>query len=141
MRLPEKIAKKISLSEDEFEKLDSKVQVCIIRLASENIEFEELLDKKLVEHFSIVAMNVEFVAVGMRFYGNHKFSRSDIISLEREDENPSDKNAIKVLVNGKHVAYVSKRHTQELRNISNFEQGHVEFIENFPQSAKLELSF
>jgi len=141
MRLPEKVVEKISLSEDEFEKLSPKVQICIIRLASENIEFEELLDKRLVEHFSIVAINVEFIAVGMRFYGNHKFSKSDVISLEREDKNSSDKNAIKILVNDKHVAYVSKNYTQKLRNIPNFEQGHVEFIANFPQSAKLELSF
>jgi hypothetical protein len=141
MRLPEKIVKKISLSEDEFEQLDPKIQICIIRLASENIELEELLNERMIEQFSIATINVAFMAVGMRFRGDHKFSKSDVISLEREDDNPTDKNAIKIFADGKHVAYVSKEYTHELRSIPNFEQGHVQLIANFPQSAKLELSF
>ncbi|CAG8605792.1 3163_t:CDS:1, partial [Ambispora leptoticha] len=45
---------------------------------------------------------------GMRFHGNHKFKKSDIITLELEPFNTYDKNAIKVMVDGIHKAYVAK---------------------------------
>ncbi|CAG8465980.1 7137_t:CDS:2 [Ambispora leptoticha] len=44
----------------------------------------------------------------MRFRGVHKFKKSDIITLELEPSNTHDKNAIKVMVNGIHKAYVAK---------------------------------
>lgn len=141
MKLPEKLVTKIGLSENEFERLDLKVQICIIRLASENIELEELLNDRMVEQFSAVTINIPFMAVGMRYHGNHKFSKGDAISLEKEDDNAVDKNAIKILVSGKHVAYVSKDYTQELRDVPNFEQGKVRHLMNFLQSSKLELYF
>jgi hypothetical protein len=182
MKLPEKIIRKISLSEDEFEKLDPKIQICIIRLASENIELEEIigiaeqLDTVTIrsrnkDHFqlprtqatlkplsvaegslkqslrgsqalakgSLRSENITFMGVGMRYCGNHQFSEDDIIKLEKEDNNPTDKTAIKILVNDKKVAYVAKEYTQRLRKIPNFEEKEIKFLRNFPYSCKLEL--
>ncbi|CAG8660924.1 9557_t:CDS:2, partial [Paraglomus brasilianum] len=49
-----------------------------------------------------------FMVVGMRFRGGHKFKKSDNITLEPEPSNTYDKNAIKVMVDGIHKAYVAK---------------------------------
>ncbi|OZJ01422.1 hypothetical protein BZG36_05707 [Bifiguratus adelaidae] len=168
MKLPEKIIRKISLSEDEFEKLDPKIQICIIRLASENIELEQIIG--VTEQLDVVAIrsrnevegigkdntknlfqpsrtqalakgseNITFMGVGMRYCGNHQFSEDDIIKLEKEDNNPTDKTAIKILVNDKKVAYVAKEYTQRLRKIPNLEEKEIKFLKNFPYSCKLEL--
>ncbi|CAJ0918745.1 6662_t:CDS:2 [Entrophospora sp. SA101] len=45
---------------------------------------------------------------GMRFRGGHKFKKSDTITLEPEPSNTYDKNAIKIMVDGIHKAYVAK---------------------------------
>ncbi|RHZ58287.1 hypothetical protein Glove_374g29 [Diversispora epigaea] len=49
-----------------------------------------------------------FMVVGMKFRDGHKFKKSDIITLELEPSNIYDKNAIKVMVDGTHKAYVTK---------------------------------
>ncbi|CAH1768623.1 14792_t:CDS:2 [Entrophospora sp. SA101] len=49
-----------------------------------------------------------FMVVGMRFRGGHKFKKSDTITLEPEPSNTYDKNAIKIMVDGTHKAYVAK---------------------------------
>jgi hypothetical protein len=140
MKLPEKIIRKISLSEDEFEKLDPKIQICIIRLASENIELEEIIGvTKQLDSITIRKENVTFMGVGMKYHGNHQFSEDDIIKLEKEDNNPTDKTAIKILVDDKKVAYVAKEYTQRLREIPNLEGREIKFLRNFPYSCKLEL--
>ena len=59
-------------------------------------------------------MAKRFVAVGLRFRGNHIFSEGDVISIEAEPENVHDANAVMVMANGKHVAYVARDHTQFL---------------------------
>ncbi|CAG8654018.1 4273_t:CDS:1, partial [Ambispora gerdemannii] len=48
------------------------------------------------------------MVVEMRFRGDHKFKKSDIITLELEPSNAYDKNAIKVMVDGIHKVYVAK---------------------------------
>ena len=49
-----------------------------------------------------------FMVVGMRFRGEHKFKKSDTITLELEPSNAYDKNTIKVMIDGIHKAYVAK---------------------------------
>ena len=77
-----------------------------------------------------------FVVVGMRFNGNHIFSDGDVVTLEADPDNRYDTNAIRVIANGKHVAYVARNHTQFLskedynRNIS--------LVETMPNFAVLE---
>jgi hypothetical protein len=88
---------------------------------------------------SLRSENITFMGVGMRYCGNHQFSEDDIIKLEKEDNNPTDKTAIKILVNDKKVAYVAKEYTQRLRKIPNFEEKEIKFLRNFPYSCKLEL--
>lgn len=82
---------------------------------------------------------IRFFVVGMKFHGNHIFTNEDNgkISLEKEDDNPYDNNAIKVLVNKKHVAYVAKEYAAELRKISDLEHKTVEYQKSFPNSAIL----
>ncbi len=50
-----------------------------------------------------------FSVVGMKYHGNHEFSQYDEnnIKLEKDPNNIYDKNAIKVLIEDKHVGYIS----------------------------------
>src|ERR1700712_4733407 len=109
MKIPKQIINKIALTEDEFEQLTPKVQTCIIRLASENIELHDIIGDKIADRLKAVSLStpIAFMVVGMRFHGNHTFSENDEIKLEKEDDNAFDNKAIKVLVGGKKVAYVS----------------------------------
>ena len=143
MQIPKNIINKIALTEDEFQQLSLKVQTCIIRLASENIELHDIIGDRIADRLKAVSLStpIAFMVVGMRFYGSHKFSEDDVITLEKEDDNASDSSAIKVLVSGKKVGYVSKDYTKQLRDVPSFEQKKLKFLRNFPQSAKLEMIF
>lgn len=144
MKIPKKVINKIALTEDEFEELNPKVQMCILRLATENIELHDIIGDKIADRLKAITIreeDVTFMAVGMRFHGNHKFSQDDVITLEKEDDNAHDSSAIKVLVGGKKVGYVSRDYTKQLREVPNFEQKKIKLLRNFPQSAKLELTF
>ena len=58
------------------------------------------------------AAQIPFTAVGMRYRGGHRFTEEDVITLQPEPLNKHDANAIKILANGEHVAYVSREDTQ-----------------------------
>jgi hypothetical protein len=143
MKIPKKILDKISLTEDEFEQLSPKVQTCIIRLASENIELHDIIGDKIADRLQAVSLStpepITFMAVGMRFNGDHTFSENDEIKLEKEDDNAFDNKAIKVLVEGKKVGYVAREYTMQLREMPDFEQKKIKLVKNFRQSTKLEL--
>lgn len=71
--------------------------------------------------------------VGMWAYGNHYFTSDDKVRLKRDDDNPEDPNAIKVLVKSgkwKHVAHVARREARWLRTIDDFEKLPLEFSSN-----------
>lgn len=72
--------------------------------------------------------------VGMRFHGNHRFSRDDIIKLKREDDNPKDSNAVKVMLmedkKWRHVAYVAREDAMWLRTVDEFEKLSLELRGN-----------
>jgi len=55
---------------------------------------------------------MEIRAVGMKFRGNHVFSENETLTLERDRHNKFDPNAIKVLADGKHVAFVARENNQ-----------------------------
>lgn len=82
-------------------------------------------------------MVVRFVCVGMRYYGGHRFSEGDVISLAKDPENPVDSGAIKVLANGKHVGFVAREHTKGLSSIPIDKQ--VFLVETYPNSVLLEM--
>jgi len=82
----------------------------------------------------------EFMAVGMRFYGNHIFSK-DNITLELDDDNHVDKYAIKVLVDDKHVAYVAADYTNKLRSKKHLLVRKVSLVKTYPKSVKLRLGY
>jgi hypothetical protein len=48
--------------------------------------------------------------------------------VEKEDDNPHDSNAIKIMVDGVKVAYVSRRNTSQLRNVEGLEHKKIECI-------------
>jgi hypothetical protein len=143
MKIPKQVINKIALTEDEFEQLSPKVQTCIIRLASENIELHDIIGDKIADRLQAVSLStpepVTFMAVGMRFNGDHTFSENDEIKLEKEDDNAFDNKAIKVLVEGKKVGYVAREYTMQLREMPDFEQKKIKLVKNFRQSTKLEL--
>ncbi|CAG8835114.1 36427_t:CDS:1, partial [Racocetra persica] len=58
-----------------------------------------------------------FMVVGMRFRGGHKFKKSDIITLEPEPPNIYDINAIKVIVDGIHKAYMAKNENESIGDL------------------------
>src|SRR6185436_12047759 len=58
-----------------------------------------------------------FMVVGMRFRGGHKFKKSDTITLELEPSNTYNKNAIKVMVDGIHKAYVAKNENVDIGDL------------------------
>ena len=51
-----------------------------------------------------------FKIVGLQHYGNHEFTHTDEnkIIFKKEETNQYDSNAIKVLLENKHVGYISK---------------------------------
>lgn len=68
-----------------------------------------------------------FSAVGMKYRGNYIFKRTDKVSLVLENDNPYDKNAIKVVVGGKHVAYVCRDDTLRVREAMSAGIGEIQF--------------
>ena len=63
-------------------------------------------------------MNSQFTVVGFRFRGcTPDVLNSGTITLEPDDNNPYDKNAVKVLVGDKHVAYVSRDDAEYIKQL------------------------
>ena len=61
--------------------------------------------------------SIQFVCVGMKFQGNHKFKKKDVITLEADPHNRFDPNAIKVIVKSKHAAFVAKESAVKMHRI------------------------
>lgn len=70
-------------------------------------------EKETSHLYTVSNVITQFTVVGMRFYGDHKFKNSDNITLEFEP-NEYDKNAIKVIVDGIHRAYVKKEENHRI---------------------------
>lgn len=72
--------------------------------------------------------------VGMRFHGDHRFSPNDIVKLKKEDNNPKDPNAVKVMLmenkKWRHVAYVAREDAMWLRTVDDFEELSLEWAKN-----------
>jgi hypothetical protein len=103
---------------------------------------------ELAEKFStssITPLEVEIFFVGMKYYGDHKFDPHDEVKLEKEDDNKSDPNAIKVLVkkDGKweHVAYVARGDALELRKHKKFAKKPLIYVAKYISSYKYRVSF
>lgn len=72
--------------------------------------------------------------VGMRFRGDHRFSSDDKVRLEKEDDNPKDSNAVRVMVKKdkkwRHVAYVARDDAEWLRAVGDFEELPLEWAKD-----------
>lgn len=79
------------------------------------------------------------MAVGMRFRGGHNFSEHDNITLELDDDDPIDKYAVKILVDGKHVVFVAVEDNRKLRKIDGLLDRRVHIVKKYAQSVKIEL--
>lgn len=76
-----------------------------------------------------------FIVVGFRFRNKKStILETGTITLELEDNNIYDENAVKVLVDGEHVGYVSKHECINVRDYFDSITG-VECLEIFPNSA------
>ena len=71
-------------------------------------------EKQTLHLYTVSNVTIQFTVVGMRFYGNHEFKNSDIITLEFEPCNQYDKSAIKVMVDGIHRGYVKKEENHRI---------------------------
>lgn len=80
----------------------------------------------------------EFVAADMESYGNHIFSKHDNITLELDDK---DKSAIKILVDGKLVAFVATDCIHNLRSKKHLLIRKVSFVKAYPEGTKLRLGY
>ena len=78
--------------------------------------------------------------VGMKFLDNHHFNKNDIISLKSENNNRFDKNAIQVIVSDDHKGYLTKEDAIKVRQIPNFENKIVTFVQHFQASATLQIN-
>ncbi|CAG8625328.1 1636_t:CDS:1 [Ambispora gerdemannii] len=84
-----------------------------------------------------------FIMVGMRFRSDHKFKKSDTITLKLEPLNTYDKNAIKVIVYSIHKVYVAK---DKNINIEDLMKKYLNYQitahgkKNYNQSASLTLN-
>lgn len=78
--------------------------------------------------------------VGMRFHGNHVFSRTDVISLKKDNNNPMDPYAVKVMLGPKghrsHVAYVDWMDARYLRTVESFEKKPLKFYRSYANSCR-----
>ena len=128
------------INDEELSTLDEKSQKIIRRLLDRINELEEE-NLQLSMNRLRVTSDITFMVVGMRFYNNHRFTGKDVISLKKDDDNPKDRTAIKVLVDGVHVGYVAREYTNIIRCVKNFEEKSIVWLQNFPQSAKLKLVF
>ncbi|CAJ0870021.1 5745_t:CDS:2 [Entrophospora sp. SA101] len=84
------------------------------------------------------------MVVGMRFRGGHKFKKSDTITLEPEPSNTYDKNAIKIMVDGIHKAYVAKDENVSIGDLMRrYPRYRVNAHgkKNYNQSASLNLEY
>jgi hypothetical protein len=89
------------------------------------------------------SMDVSFV--GMRFHGGHIFQPNDIVTLEREYLNEHDAFAVRVMVlkDGimQHIAHVDTINARALRRYHGLERAQLQFLRNYPASAKYRVTF
>jgi hypothetical protein len=124
------------ISRTVYTRSSPEVKEMMIEIGNElHIQFKEypyMVDEQGALHPFAVEneVKIKFYAVGMRYYGDHIFTMDDDIHLEKEDDNPHDSNAIKVMVDGVHKAYVSKLENKSLRCVKDFEHKKVKLITN-----------
>jgi len=99
-----------------------------IKIMDQFLDIPEISSEKTDE-----IINVEEIrTLPMKFYGE-EFSQDDIITLEKEDNNNTDPNAIRVYQtkNGHkvHVSYVCKEDSKRIRYIPNFEKKVLKLVE------------
>jgi hypothetical protein len=134
-------------TDEEFNALDTKTRVTIIWLSNKVKKLTKQLDASQEENMGLqmtkllIHSDMTFMAVGMKYISQppHFFTSSDNITLIKDDNNPKDNTAIKVMVDGTHVAFVSREYTKIIRNVDNFENKTVQLLRNFPYSAKMKL--
>lgn len=144
MDIVPKLLKNDGWTNETFSQLDDKTSNTL-RLLCNTINTLELKIKQLENNIDMdrlkILDTITFMAVGMRYIKTpaHIFSDLDKIQLIKDDDNPKNSMAIKVMVDGEHVAFVSNDYIKNIRDIDNFENKKVEVVRNFAQSSKLKL--
>lgn len=81
----------------------------------------------------------------MRFRGNHNFTPADVITVEEDNENVHDANAVRVMVESPdgtraHAAYASRGDCLRLRQAISAGRTSASFVRHHPQHATLSLA-
>ncbi|KAF8945462.1 hypothetical protein BGZ47_002609 [Haplosporangium gracile] len=88
-------------------------------------------------------LDTEITFVGMKYRGGHVFSPKDQVRLERDNKNPVDKNAIKVMVfkNGNwiHAAYIGRDDANALKVQLGIEHMKLTYLRAYLASVKYRL--
>lgn len=137
------------VKESAYEKLDDggkEVYLRAIRHATKKFmkQMDELVNshnmKMCMDLLKITPLYTEISFVGIEGRRRHTFDSDTEVKLERDDENPENSNAIKVLVNKndkwKHVAYVEKDDAMELRKYGKYENKRLKFLRQYQTSAR-----
>lgn len=138
------ILKNDGWTDERFSQLDNKTS-STLRSLCDTIDTLQLKIKRLETEMSMdqlkISDTITFMAVGMRYIKTpaHIFSDSDKIQLMKDDDNPKNSMAIKVMVDGEHVGFVSNDYIKNIRDIDDFENKKIEVVRNFAQSSKLKL--
>lgn len=144
MDIVPKLLKNDGWTDETFFQLDNKTSNTL-RSLCDTINTLELKIKQLESNIDMgqlkISDTITFMAVGMRYIKTpaHIFSDSDKIQLMKDDDNPKNSMAIKVMVDGEHVGFVSNDYIKNIRSIDDFENKKVEVVRNFAQSSKLKL--
>ncbi|CAG8786112.1 14106_t:CDS:2, partial [Dentiscutata erythropus] len=131
--------------------LDAWIKPDALSITPENVtshfaRWENNIPAEPKSHPQISVGGIEAIPdkAGMRFRGGHKFKKSDIITLELEPSNTYDKNAIKVMVDGTHKAYVAMNENVSIGDLMKKYPNYqitAHGKKNYNQSASLNLEY
>lgn len=95
------------------------------------------LEKESLTDAKVALPGIIFAVVGMRFYGDHRFSETDIICLEKKDGSHPIRVMIVEKTGKRHVAHVAKDDAVRLKVLVDLEEKEIVFIRHFKASAEL----
>ena len=116
----------------------------LVRRLDELDESDDEPIKLIKTRTSTIVKSRSVAFVGMKYRGGHVFSIDDHVRLEADDDNPMDKNAIKVMLKRKkweHVAFVDRDNAKWLRTVPDFEKMPLRWEKNTAASATYRLDF
>jgi hypothetical protein len=120
MKIPKEIIDKINLTEEEFENIDVKIQLCIIRLASENV----ILHNKISDSKVSLINNIDIILTARAISKDHMLLLSKnncrIILIRDDTCDENGDKSLRVFIDKELFGYVDKYSLKELRKYDIF---------------------